>query len=278
MPILHAIILGITQGLAEFIPISSSGHLLLVPWAFGWTDFANDPQLEKTFDVALHIGTFVGAFWYFRHDIIAMARGAMRSLWRRRIDEPIEKMAWLIVVATIPAALVGLLLEDIIVERLGAKWLIGVMLVVFGLVLLWADRRPGSRTDREFGWRDAALMGAAQALALQPGVSRSGATISMARGVLGFGRQSAARLSFLMSLPIIFGAGLFSLVDQLSGPGIPSDFVPAFVWGTVASGFTGFFAIWGTLRFLRTRSFRPFVVYRVIIGMSVIALAASPLR
>lgn len=278
MPILHAILLGITQGLAEFLPISSSGHLLLLPWALGWTELADDPELEKTFDVALHIGTFVGAFWYFRHDVVAMSAAALRSMWKRRIDEPAERMAWLIAASTVPAAITGLLFEDIIVEHLGAKWLIGVMLIVFGLVLLWADRRPGARTDREFGLRDALLMGAAQAAALQPGVSRSGATMTMARGVLGFGRESAARLSFLMSLPIIFGAGTFSMVDQLAGPGIPRELIPAFVWGTVASGITGFVAVWGTLRFLRTRSFAPFVVYRVILGAGVIALAASPLR
>lgn len=277
MPILHAIILGIVQGLAEFLPISSSGHLLLVPWAFGWTELQHDPELEKAFDLALHLGTFFGAFWYFRKDMVNLAAAGVRSILHRRIEGADEKMAWMVALSSVPAAVTGVLFDDLIVEKLGAEWLIGVMLIVFGFVLLWCDRRAGERGEEAWRPRDALLMGIAQAAALQPGVSRSGATMSMARS-LGFERPAAARLSFLMSLPIILGAAVYSLAGQLADEGIPSEFVPAFAWGTLASAITGFVAVWGTLRFLRTRSFTPFVIYRVIVGIGVIALAASPLR
>ncbi|HVF74794.1 MAG TPA: undecaprenyl-diphosphate phosphatase [Acidimicrobiales bacterium] len=262
MPILHAIVLGITQGLSEFLPISSSGHLVLVPWLFEWEELTRNPELNRTFDVALHIGTFVGAFAYFWGDVWRLATGNRR-------------MAALLVLSSVPAACVGVLLDSF---HYDAIWLIGVMLIVFGLVLRWADSLPGTRFEGEFGAREALLMGAAQAAALQPGVSRSGATISMGR-YLGFGRDAAARLSFLMSLPIIGGAGLYEGVKVFAaGEGIPPGFGPAFVWGMLAAGLTGFVAVWGLLKLIRTRSFTPFVNYRIALGIAVLAIAASPLR
>ena len=151
------------------------------------------------------------------------------------------------------------------------------MLIVAGGLLLVADRLGGERDLKEFRLRDALLMGLGQAAALQPGVSRSGVTITVGRWI-GFERAAAARLSFLMSLPIIAGAGLYKLLDILAGDGIPSDFVAPFVVGMATSAVTGFTAVWGTIRFVQTRTFNPFVVYRVVVGAGIVALAASGFR
>lgn len=269
MPILHAIVLGITQGLSEFLPISSSGHLRLVPWLFGWDDFAGHASLEKTFDVALHLGTLIGAVAYFRRDVVRYARAGLRRDARTTTD---GRLAWLIAFSTIPAALTGALFSDVIEEKTGYIWLIATMLIVFGLVLGWADRRPGVRTLDEVRPRDALLMGVGQALALQPGVSRSGVTMTAGR-LGGLGRDGAARFAFLMSLPITAGALMFKGLDVVRD-GIPDGFVAPFVWGIVASGITGWFAVWGTLRLIRTRTFTPFVLYRVAAGLAVLVLYA----
>jgi undecaprenyl-diphosphatase len=272
VPILHAIILGIVQGLTEFLPISSSGHLILVPWLFGWDDFAGNPGLDKTFDVALHIGTLVGAVAYFRHDLVRLGAAAFRQP-----RSPDGRLAWLLLASTVPAAITGALLADFIEEETGAVWLIGIMLIVFGLILYWADRLPGDRPIGEYRLKDALTMGVGQALALQPGVSRSGVTITVGR-MRRFNRDAAARISFLMSLPIIAGAIVFSGVDVLGEGGIPQDFVAPFLWGIVASGVSGWFAVWATLKIVRTHSFTPFVIYRVVLGVLVLVLAATPWR
>jgi undecaprenyl-diphosphatase len=275
LPILHAIVLGIVQGLAEFLPISSSGHLLIVPWLFGWHEFAARPELEETFDVALHVGTFVAVVAYFRRDLLQLAGAAWSSIRRRRIETDEERLAWLLVVASLPAATVGLVLDALLANRNGGFVIIGLMLIVFGFVLLAADRLRERRGEREFSLRDALLMGGAQAVALQPGVSRSGATISMGR-YLGFERNAAARISFLMSVPITGGLGLYKGLKLfvLDG-GLPPGFASPFLWGTVASAVTGFIAVSALLRLIRTRSFLPFVVYRTVAGLFVIAVALA---
>jgi undecaprenyl-diphosphatase len=250
--------------------VSSSGHLKLVPWLFGWDVFAHAPDLEQTFDVALHVGTLVGAVAYFRRDLL---RYAVAGLTERR--SPDGRLAWLLLLSSVPAAITGALLEDTFADLGNAEWVIGVLLIVFGFVLLAADRLGGHRTREDYRPRDALLTGVAQALALAPGVSRSGVTITTARW-LGFDRDSAARISFLMSLPIIAGAIAFKGLDVVGD--FPSGFAAPFVWGIVASGVTGWFAVWATLRIVRTRSFAPFVVYRVLAGIGVIALAASSVR
>jgi undecaprenyl-diphosphatase len=270
VPILHAIVLGITQGLSEFLPISSSGHLKLVPWLFGWDDFAGDASLAKTFDVALHLGTLIGAIAYFRRDVVRLTRAAFRRDARETQD---GRTAWYIVVASIPAGVTGALFADVIEEKTGAIWLIATMLIVFGVVLAWADRRPGTRTVDEVRLRDALLMGVGQAVALQPGVSRSGVTMTAGR-LSGLGRDGAARFAFLMSLPITAGALVFKALDAASEGGIPEGFAAPFAWGIVASGITGWVAVWGTLRLIRTRTFAPFVVYRIAVGIGVLGLYA----
>jgi undecaprenyl-diphosphatase len=261
VPILHAIVLGIVQGLSEFLPISSSGHLIIVPWLFGWKELVDNPELNRTFDVALHMGTFVGAVIYFRKDI-----------WRLLFED--RRTGWLLALASVPAALVGAVLDNFVTDHLSAEWLIGVMLVVFGVVLWWADRLPEDKVEGEFEPRSALTMGVAQAVALQPGVSRSGVTISAAR-VLGYSRDAAARLSFLMSIPIIAGAGLYKGLKVAKEGGLPDGMAAPFFWGTLASAITGFIAIWFLLRLVRTRGFTPFVIYRVLFGLFVIGVAIA---
>ena len=275
MPILHAIVLGIVQGLSEFLPISSSGHLILTRWFFGWESQPDD--VEKAFDVALHFGTFVAVVLYFRHDLVRYVREGVRLLWNReRPVDPDGRIAWLLVVATVPAALVGALFEDQIDRRLGTPVIIGISLIGFGLLLWWADRQLGRRQLEEFSTTDALVVGAAQALALNPGTSRSGITMTAARRI-GFERDSAARISFLMSMPVIAGAVVLK-VGKLVIDGIPDGLLTPMIVGVVTSFVAGWLAVWGTLRLVRTRSFTPFVVYRVALGAVVLVVATAGWR
>ncbi len=276
MPILHAIVLGLTQGLSEFLPISSSGHLILVPWLFGWHDFDND-SVQKAFDVALHIGTLVAAVAYFRHDILRYARdawkGAHDPIFRRT---PAGRLPWLIVLSAVPGGIAGVVGEKFVDNTLGKVAIIAVSLIVFGLLLAYVDRLHGAREIEGVGARDALWIGVAQALALNPGTSRSGITITAARQ-LGFTRDSAARFSFLMSIPIIAGAVVYK-VGKLVLDGVPSGLGVPMVVGVVTSGIAGWLAVWGTLKLVRTRSFMPFVVYRVALGAAVLVIAAAGWR
>lgn len=275
MSILQAIVLGLVQGATEFAPISSSGHLILVPWIFGWM-LIGDADVKKSFDVALHMGTLLGALIYFRHDVIRYARAWFHSIGERQMSTPDERIAWALVVGTIPGAIAGALFENVIQEQLGAPWLIAVMLVPFGLLLVVVDRR--ARSDRAFetiGPRDGLLLGTAQALALQPGVSRSGVTITAARA-MGLDRESAARFSFLLSLPIIAGAGAYKAVD-LAQSGLQGH-AAEFVAGIVASAISGFLVIWGLLKYLRRHDFMVFLWYRVALAALVAILILADVR
>jgi undecaprenyl-diphosphatase len=273
--VFQAIVLGLVQGATEFAPVSSSGHLILVPWIFGWA-LIGDADVQKSFDVALHVGTLLGALVYFRHEVARYAGAWFRSVAARRISSPDERIAWALVLGTIPGAVVGAIFEDVIQERLGEPWLIAVMLVAFGVVLVLVDRR--ARSDRPYDSirpRDGLLLGTAQALALQPGVSRSGVTITAARA-MGLDRESAARFSFLLSLPIIAGAGVFKAVD-LASTGFEGH-AAEFVVGLVASAVSGFVVIWGLLRYLRGHDFTVFLWYRVALAVVVVALIAFGVR
>jgi len=277
MSILHAIILGITQGLTEFLPISSSGHLILIPALFRWNDFAGSETLNKAFDVALHLGTLVGACWYFRQDLARYIAAAALSLKLRSLKESDAKLAWLLLASAVPAAIVGALFSSAIEKKLGQPVVIGAMLIAGALLLWWADRQSGKRSIEEFELRDAGVMGLAQAIALQPGVSRSGITITAGLW-LGLDRVAATRVSFLMSLPIIAGAGVFTGLKLLTGDGIPAGSGGAFLAGFLAAGISGWIAIAGLLKYLRTRTFMPFVIYRFIAGAGVIIIFASGIR
>jgi undecaprenyl-diphosphatase len=276
MPILHAIVLGLTQGLSEFLPISSSGHLILVPWLFGWHDFDSD-SVQKAFDVALHIGTLVAAIGYFRHDLARYAadawKGAHDPIFRRT---PAGRLPWFILLSAIPGALAGVVGEKFVDNTLGKPVIIAVSLIVFGVLLGYVDRRRGAREIEGVGGRDSLAIGAAQVLALNPGTSRSGITITAARQ-LGFSRDSAARFSFLMSIPIIAGAVVYK-VGKLALDGVPAGLGVPMLVGVVTAGIAGWLAVWGTLRLVRTRSFMPFVAYRVALGAVVLVVAATGWR
>jgi undecaprenyl-diphosphatase len=277
MSTIQAIVLGMVQGLTEFAPVSSSGHLILVPWLFDWRFFLTHPDLNKTFDVALHVGTFIGALAYFWRDIARYLAAWIRSIAHRNVSTIDERLAWFLVIGTIPGAITGALFEDVIEEKLGQPWLIAVMLAVFAVLLYVVDRwAPQNRELKSLRLPDALVIGGAQALALQPGVSRSGVTITAARG-LGLERESATRFSFLLSLPIIGGAGLFKGI-QLANQGLPPGTAGPFLWGTVASAITGFLVIWGVLAYVRRHDFALFVIYRLAMAGLVFGLIASGLR
>jgi len=276
MPILHAIILGLVQGLSEFLPISSSGHLALVPWLFGWNDFGS-PAIEKAFDTALHLGTLLAVLFYLRQELVGYVREGVRVIIApQRADMQMGRRAWLFVASAIPAGVVGAIGEDWVTEKLGKPVMIAISLIVFGLVLLWADRLAGERDEDSFSTRDAVLIGIAQVVALNPGTSRSGITITAARK-FGFSRDAAARVSFLMSVPVIGGAVLFKLA-KLAKDGVPDGLMTPMIVGIVAAGISGWFAMWGMIRMLRSRNFNGFVIYRVLVGTGVLLLAASSIR
>lgn len=276
MDTLHAIVLGIVQGLTEFLPVSSSGHLQLVPWLFDWNDFDGNEDLETAFDVAVHIGTLVGAIAYLWRDVVKYTAAGV-TMAVRRDPTPEGRIAWMLVATIIPAGLVGVLGSGVRDALDDDIWLTATTLIVFGLLLLYADRIGGNRSFETLTWRDTAILGLAQACALQPGVSRSGVTVTAARWV-GFDRSEAARLVFLMSIPVIAAAGLFSFVDIGGFSGIPSDFRAPFLWGMASSAVTGWIAVWGLLAFVRSRDFSPFVVYRVVLGLTVFGILASGWR
>jgi undecaprenyl-diphosphatase len=275
LSILQAIILGIVQGVTEYAPISSSGHLILVPWAFGW-NIVQDPALNKTFDVALHMGTLLGAVIYFRHDIWRYLKAFAGSVARRSIATTDERLAWALVLGTIPGVVAGAALESVIEDTLGQPWLIAVMLAIFGVVLWYVDlRAPSARGLDSIGPRTGFGLGLAQAAALQPGVSRSGVTMTAARWI-GIDRESAARFSFLLSLPIIAGAGIFKGID-LVGTGF-QGYGAEFFWGFVSSAVSGFVAIWWLLRYLRNHSFALFMWFRLGVAAFVLLLIATGVR
>ena len=276
MSIFHAIVLGLVQGLTEFLPISSSGHLILAPWLFGWNDF-NDLAIQKAFDTSLHLGTLIAVLFYLRSDLVPYVREGIRVVVApKSANIAVGRRAWMFVLSAIPAGIAGAIAEDWITEKLGTPALVAISLMLFGAVLVWADRQSGTRDLDSFSTRDALLIGAAQVIALNPGTSRSGITITAARR-FGFSRDAAARVSFLMSVPVIGGAVLLKLA-KLANDGIPKGFVTPMIVGVIAAGISGWFAMWGMIRLLRSRSFTPFVMYRFVAGISVLALLASSFR
>jgi len=222
------------------------------------------------------MGTLLGGVIYFWRDIVRYAKAFGHSVARRSLSTPDQKMAWALVIGTIPGALAGALFESTIEEKLGQPWLIASMLAVFGVVLYVVDRlAPSRRTLEDATVGDGLKLGVAQAIALQPGVSRSGITITAGR-VFGFDRESAARFSFLLALPVIFGAGVFKAPDIVkNGLGAYSS---QFFWGFVSSAVSGFIVIWGLLRYLKTRTFFIFMVFRLAVAALVFALIISGAR
>ncbi|TEB06774.1 Undecaprenyl-diphosphatase [Pelotomaculum schinkii] len=259
MTLTEALVLGIIQGLGEFLPISSSAHLVLVPWALGWQ------YAGLTFDVALHIGTLISVVAFFWKDWLTLLSSAVT---RKGSKE--AALFWYLVLGTIPGGAIGYLFEEQAETVLRTPLLIGVMLIVMGIILYWVDRRAASvKSIDSVSLLDSLLIGLSQALAIIPGVSRSGITMTAGRA-LGFTRASAARFSFLLSTPIVVGAGLYKMKD-LS----PGDLDAAFLTGVVSSAVVGFIAIGFLIRYLSQRSFAVFAWYRFVVGSAVIILALA---
>jgi len=254
-------VLGTLQGLAEFLPISSSAHLSLTPWAFGW----NEPGLA--FDVALHLGTLVALLAFFWTEWIALARAAVNVLTTWRVETVSEHRVVFLVIATIPAAIFGLLLEKQAETIFRAPALTATALIVLGALLWWADRAaPVARALAEMTWKQALIIGIAQVFALIPGVSRSGSTITAARA-LQFDRQSAAVFSFLMSMPVIAAAAVLK-VPKLLASGIDATIIV----GILTAALSSWLAIAVLLRFIQRNGFAIFAIYRFMLGAAVYAL------
>ena len=273
----QALVLGVVQGLTELLPISSSGHLVLVPWLADWEYLETHDEFEQTYAVALHLGTLAAVVAYFRTEIARLIVAWVRSVARRRIEGPEERLAWLIAVATAPAAVIGAVGEDVIAERLGEPWQIVILLAVFGVVLWITDRRDTSRDLGEVGLLTAVAVGLAQPLARAPAVSRSGITIPAAR-LLGLDRDSAARFSFLLLVPVVFGASVWKgITDVLLGE-LPPGSIGPFVVGVLSAAASGLAAIWALLRYVRRHSYTVFVVYRLLAAAVVLVLIAAEVR
>lgn len=275
MPILHAVVLGLVQGFSEFLPISSSAHLLFVPWLLGWDDFsgAGGESLKQSFDVALHLGTFVAVLGYFRKDVKSYVVEGTKLVFTR--TKPVTtdgRLAWLFVLGTIPAASIGAIFEDQIGTALGSPLIIALSLIGFGILLGIADSAAGTRKVEDFRMPDSLKVGLAQALALNPGTSRSGITMTAARWI-GFDRDAAVRISFVMSLPVILGAVVFKMLKMFSEGGYEDLLVPMAV-GIVTSCISGLVAVWGTIKLVRTRNLMPFVIYRIAVGVVMLVILA----
>jgi undecaprenyl-diphosphatase len=276
MSVWEAILLGIVQGLTEFLPISSSGHLIVVPWLQDYTFLEQNDEFNKTFDVALHIGTLAAVVSFFRGDLWRMFTGWFATLRKRSIDTVDERLAWVVVVATIPAVIVGGLGEDWIDDNLGEPWMIAIALIVFGLLLGYADRRPQDEAVGDISLKQGLILGVAQSLALSPGTSRSGITITTAR-FMGIDRDGAARISFLMLVPVTAGAIIVKAYGAIAD-GLPDDVAAPLIAGIIASAISGYLAIAGLLRFVATHNYDVFVIYRVVIGVGILLLIATGAR
>jgi undecaprenyl-diphosphatase len=273
---LEALLLGIVQGLTEFLPISSSGHLILVPWLQDYTFLLENPHFNKTFDVALHVGTLVGAIGYFRREVIGLIRGFLEVVARRAIETRVQRLAVAIAVGTIPAALAGGIGASFFEDTLGEPWMVALQLIFFGALLLYADRLPQRRSLERSTIRDGWYIGLAQVLALAPGTSRSGITITAAR-YLGLDRDSAARFSFLLLIPVVTGAAVYKGASAIH-EGLPSGVAGPMIVGTIAAATSGYLAIAFLLRLVRSSSYAPFVYFRYAVGVIVLLVIATGLR
>jgi undecaprenyl-diphosphatase len=274
---LKAAVLGIVQGLTEFLPISSSAHLILVPWLFGWKTGG------LTFDVALHLGTSAAILAYFWRDWVDLALEMIRGIRERSLlGNPQRRLAWFLIIGTLPAVIAGLLLEDYIKTNLRSPLIPVVTLVGFGILLYYAERKSRqSRSLDQFNWRDCLWIGISQALALVPGVSRSGITISAAM-LRDASRAAAARFSFLLSTPVIVGAAALQAWEVLAstrhpdaaviGPDVGSAAVKwdVMIVGIIVAAVTGFLCIRYFLRYLQTNNLVPFVIYRIALAALVL--------
>ncbi|WP_111642667.1 undecaprenyl-diphosphate phosphatase [Marinimicrobium alkaliphilum] len=264
MDIIQAIVLAIVQGLTEFLPISSSAHLLLVPVFTAWDDQG------LAFDVAVHLGSLAAVILYFRREIADMWSAWWRSVIERRIQDPDAKLAWAVILGTIPVCVVALLIKDLVADAFRSPVVVAFGLIVFGILLGWADwRKHGQRTEYQMRARDVAVIAFAQALALIPGTSRSGITITAAL-FMGLNREAAARFSFLLSIPVIALAGAFETRGMIV-EGVGVDWLAVTI-GTVLSGLSAYLCIHYFLAFIKRIGMQPFVAYRIALGILLLVL------
>ncbi len=259
MSLFHAAVLALVQGLTEFLPISSSAHLILVPRLLGW------PDQGLAFDVVVHLGTLTAVCLYFRSDLARMASGSWQWLIRRGLLNPDARLVLLVGLATIPVGLCGLMAKDWVATAGRNPIIIAWASIGFGLLLWWADRKAPCQSDRQVGVKDALWVGLAQALALIPGTSRSGITMT-AGMMLGFTRAAAARFSFLLSIPLILLSGGLAVIDLTRHPAAGPGLAPLLV-GFVVSAVSAYLCIRLLLAFLEQRGMGPFVLYRVALGV-----------
>jgi len=270
-----AIFLGVVQGLTEFLPISSSAHIRIVG---EFMNKAQDPGAR--FTAITQIGTELAVLIFFRKDIAAIVRSWVKQVvFRAELSTEGKgqaRMGWLIIVGSIPIVVLGYLGKDIITNDLRSLWLIASVMIIFGLILGYADKVGKSeRTLEQLNSKHGILYGAAQALALVPGVSRSGATIAMGR-FLGYTREAALRYSFLLALPAVFGSGLYELKDAFSSDAAPNVFsISETLVATGVAFVIGYIVIAWLLKFVSTKSFRPFIIYRVVLGSLILLLLAT---
>ena len=270
MDLLEVIVLGAVQGITEFLPISSSGHLIIVPWILGWE------EQGLAFDVALHIGTLISVLWYFRKDWIAFGKAGIGLIQGRRND-PNTRMVLMIAAATVPGAFAGFVAEGLVESYLRSPLVVASTLILLALFLVAAERR-GRREKHLDGvsWTDALVVGCAQAFAIIPGVSRSGVTITAAL-FRGMHRDTAAHFSFFLSAPIIAGAGAKKILDLFSG-GVTGEQVVMLGIGILTSGIVGYLAIAFLLQYLATHTTYAFVYYRIALGIVVILAFSAGFR
>jgi undecaprenyl-diphosphatase len=261
MPIIHAIVLGLIQGFTEFLPVSSSGHLVLVPYVFGW------PEQSLAFDAAIHLATLLAVIVALWPDVVRILKGLPKPT-----QDPYGKLGWIIALATTPTFLVGFLFKDRIETSFRSVYLVAGSLIVWGVLLYLADRYAKEREKdaAKAGVRRGFLIGCAQVLSLVPGTSRSGVTITAGLW-LGLGREAAARFSFLLAIPSIAGAGLFALLDLRSSTG--STDTLAIAVGFLTAFISGLLAIRFLLKILASVSYKWFAVYRIILGVVLMLLA-----
>ncbi len=254
---LQLIVLSLVQGLTEFLPISSSAHLILVPVLTPWEDQG------LAFDVALHLGSLTAVCVYFRHEILRMWHSWVRSIRLRQLDED-GRLAWAVILGTLPVGLAGITLNSWIATELRGPIVMAFTLIGFGLLLGYADwRQRGQKNEYQMRWKDVAVIAGAQALALIPGTSRSGITITAAL-LMGMSREGAARFSFLLSIPVIALAGLLEVGGLLRTPE-PVDWSAIF-WGALLSGISAYLCIHYFLAFIKRIGMQPFVIYRLLLG------------
>jgi undecaprenyl-diphosphatase len=273
----RALVLGIVQGLTELLPISSSGHLILVPWGAEWAFLEQNDRFNQTFDVSLHLGTLVAVGAYFWSDIVRLVRAWVGSVRHRRVESSDERVAWFVLVATIPAGVAGLAGENVIADHLGEPWQILILLAAGALLLYWSDRSRQTKAMGDLGLRHAVVMGLAQALALAPGVSRSGITITAGR-FMKLDRDSAARFSFYLLLPTVLGAVLLKGVQDVLLGELPGGWTGPFLVGTLAALGSGLLAIEWLLGYVRNHTYGVFVVYRLVVAVLVLLAIVSGVR